>query len=232
MANNFDKTLESQLPGVLQNGLITKNAVDMTDSPTVAMPAATTIGGSSVSALGIITSVSANALTAGANGATNPVFNVDASTTSVATGLNVIGAAAASGVALTALSSGTDETLNVNAKGAGLLTLNATATGNVVIGHGLTGTVQTLTGAGAVSITTLNTVIVSTGANALTLADGVSGQLKFLVMKTDGGDATLTPTTKTGFSTIVFNDAGDGCALMFTSTTGWIVFANNGCTIS
>lgn len=199
---------------------------------TVTLPAGTTIGGSSVSALGVVTSISANALAVGRQGATNPVLNVDASATTVVTGINVVGAAAASGVAVTTTSSGTDESLIVNAKGAGLLTLNATATGNVVIGHGLTATTATLTGAGAVGLTSLVTKIVTTGANALTLADGVDGQIKILVMTTDGGDGTLTPTTKTGFSTIVFNDAGDGCSLVFTTTTGWIVFANNGCTIS
>lgn len=232
MSKNFDICIEGSLAVVQQNGLNTNKPVDFTGSATVALPAGTTINGSSVAALGVVTSISANALAVGRQGATNPVLNVDASAATVVTGINLVGAAAASGMAITTTSSGTDESLTVDAKGAGLLTLNGTATGNVVVGHGLTGTVQTLTGAGAVSLATLNTVIVSTGANALTLADGVSGQLKFLVMKTDGGDATLTPTTKTGFSTIVFNDAGDGCALMFTTTTGWIVFANNGCTIS
>ena len=198
----------------------------------VGLPASTTIGGSSVAALTTITSTTATALTTGRNGATNPVFNVDNSTTSAATGINVKGAAAASGVAVTVISSGTDESGTFDAKGAGLLTLNGTATGNVVIGHGLTGSVQTLTGAGAVNLTTTTTQIVTTGANALTLANGVAGQIKTLAMITDGGDGTLTPTTKTGYSTIVFNDAGDGCILQYFTTLGWIVIGNFGCTIA
>lgn len=52
-------------------------------------------------------------------------------------------------------------------------------------------------------------------------------------MKTDGGDGTLTPTTKTGFSTITFNDAGDGVVLLYTDDTkGWVVVGNNGATLA
>jgi hypothetical protein len=66
----------------------------------------------------------------------------------------------------------------------------------------------------------------------LTLANGTDGQVKMIVMVVDGGDATLTPTTKTGFTTIVFNDIGDGVTLVYTTTTGWIVTGNFGATIS
>lgn len=113
----------------------------------------------------------------------------------------------------------------------GVLSANGGISGAVTAST-LIGSTQALSGAGAVNVTTLTTKVTSTGANALTLADGTDGQIKFIVMVVDGGDATLTPTTKTGFSTIVFNDAGDGVGLVFTTTTGWIVFANNGVTIS
>ncbi len=198
----------------------------------IGLPAATTIGGSSVAALTTITSTTATALTTGRNGATNPSFNVDNSTTLAVTGINIKAAAAASGIAITVTSTGTDESITYDAKGAGTFTLNGTATGNVIIGHGLTGSVQTLTGAGAVNLTTTTTQIVTTAANALTLANGAHGQIKTLAMITDGGDGTLTPTTKTGYSTIVFNDAGDGCILQYFTTLGWIVIGNFGCTIA
>lgn len=107
-----------------------------------------------------------------------------------------------------------------------------TSSGLTTISGGLGSTPQLLTGAGAVNLTSLVTEIVSTGANALTLADGTNGQIKILVMKTDGGDATLTPTTKTGYTTATFNDAGDGLILVFTTTTGWIVAGNNGVTLA
>lgn len=62
-------------------------------------------------------------------------------------------------------------------------------------------------------------------AEALTLADGVPGQSLKIILATDGGgDGTLTPTTKTGFATIVFADAGDQVVLEYIDdTVGWII---------
>ena len=62
-------------------------------------------------------------------------------------------------------------------------------------------------------------------AEALTLADGVAGQLLTISLVTDGnGDGTLTPTTKSGFVTIVFADAGDTATLLFVdATVGWVI---------
>lgn len=133
--------LEDYLGGVRENGL--NVAV-----PT-ALPAGTTIGGSAVVALGTITSTSANALTVGRQGTTDPVFNVDASTASVATGINIKGAAAAGGVAVKALSSGTNENLTIDAKGSGTLSLNSIATGAVVLPASVTvASAATIAGAG------------------------------------------------------------------------------------
>ncbi len=84
-----------------------------------------------------ITSASANALAVGRNGATNPTFSVDPSTASSATGINIKSAAAGGGVALSAISSGTNEDLKLDAKGSGALYLNGTATGGVVISRAL-----------------------------------------------------------------------------------------------
>ena len=93
------------------------------------------------------------------------------------------------------------------------------------------GLTQSLSGAGAVDVVSAITEITTTGANALTLADGVEGQLKFLVMITDGGDGTLTPTNFGSGSTITFNDAGDTATLLFTNSKYYLI-ANNGCTIA
>jgi len=79
------------------------------------------------------------------------------------------------------------------------------------------GTVQTLTGAGAVNITTAITEIVTTGADALTLVDGAQGQRKYIVMKTDGGAGTLTPDNLGNGTTITFDDVGDSADLIFTN---------------
>lgn len=91
--------------------------------------------------------------------------------------------------------------------------------------------VQSLSGAGAVNVTTGLTKLTTTGADALTLADGVDGQMKAIIMIVDGGDGTLTPTNFGNGTTITFNDAGDSCLLMFTNAK-WYVVSNNGCTVA
>jgi hypothetical protein len=90
---------------------------------------------------------------------------------------------------------------------------------------------QTLTGAGAIDLVNGITHLVTTGANALTLADGVQGQRKVIVMITDGGDGTLTPTNPGGFSTITFNDVGDTAELLFTNSK-WYILGNRGVVIA
>ena len=80
-----------------------------------------------------------------------------------------------------------------------------------------------------VPITARFVTMVTGGAEALTLADGVPGQESTIIFGADSGDGTLTPTTKTGFSTIVFADVGDYAHLRFVDTTvGWIVMGSGG----
>lgn len=80
------------------------------------------------------TSNAATALTIGLAGATNPALQVDASTASSATGLKIKSAAATAGIALSVISSGTDESVTFDAKGAGTITFGATSTGNIGFG--------------------------------------------------------------------------------------------------
>ena len=92
---------------------------------------------------------------------------------------------------------------------------------------------QALTAAGAVNITAAITTIATSGAIALTLIDGIAGQLKFITMVTQSGTATLTPTTLNGKSTIAFIADGDSVLLLFVNAThGWSIIANNGCTLA
>ena len=80
-------------------------------------------------------------------------------------------------------------------------------------------------------MTTLTTALTTTGTgNALTLADGTHGQLKTIVHRVDGGSAVLTPTTKTGFTTITFTNAGDAVVLQFFTTIGWVILSIRGAT--
>ena len=76
-------------------------------------------------------------------------------------------------------------------------------------------TAQTLTDAGAVTLTESTTFLVTTGAAAITLADGTENQHKLIVMKTDAGAATLTPSNLSNGTTIVFDDVGDSADLYF-----------------
>jgi len=93
------------------------------------------------------------------------------------------------------------------------------------------GLTQSLSGAGAVDVVSAITEVTTTGADALTLANGVEGQIKFIVMIVDGGDATLTPTNLAGGSTVTFNDVGDAATLLFTNGN-WHVVGSNGVTIA
>lgn len=92
-------------------------------------------------------------------------------------------------------------------------------------------TPQTLTGPGAVDVTSAITWVVTTGADALTLADGVEGQTKYIVMKTDGGDGTLTPSNFAQGTTITFNDVGDSAQLLFTNAS-WHIVGSYGVTVA
>lgn len=78
-------------------------------------------------------------------------------------------------------------------------------------------TAQTLTDSGAVSLTTPITHVVTTGAASLTLADGTEGQRKFIVMKTDAGAATLTPTSFANGTEIIFANVGETADMIFTN---------------
>ena len=67
-------------------------------------------------------------------------------------------------------------------------------------------------------------------AEALTLANGVPGQVITITLVTDGGgDGTLTPTTCTAFATIVFADAKDTATLEYIDDTiGWVLIGYYG----
>lgn len=94
-------------------------------------------------------------------------------------------------------------------------------------------TVQTLSAAGAVSLTTESTLIVTgAGALAATLAAGVNNQRKVIKMKTDGGgDCTLTPNALQGGSTLTFGDAGDFVELIYLDGK-WNILSNSGVTVA
>lgn len=66
-----------------------------------------------------VTSANVNALAVGPAGSTNPVFQIDSSTASQATGIKITGAAAGSGVKIEAISSAANEDIILGAKSTG-----------------------------------------------------------------------------------------------------------------
>ena len=85
-------------------------------------------------------------------------------------------------------------------------------------------TVQNITGPGAISLTTGVTFITTTGTDAYTLADGVEGQMKIIIMKVDGGNATITPDNLVGFTAVRFTDVNNSVMFLYGST-GWNIIA-------
>jgi hypothetical protein len=68
-------------------------------------------------------------------------------------------------------------------------------------------------------------------AKTLTLADGFPGQELFIYVSVDGGGkGTLTPTTKTGYTSVELDKAGDAVLLRFLPTVGWIILGAYGIT--
>ncbi len=158
--------------------------------------------GASAAGTTTITSTSTSALAVGANGATNPVFSVNAATGSVATGITVIGAAAAGGVAVNVISSGSDENVKYDAKGAGTVTIGSVSTGNVVLGtSGHTLTLNNSSGAvtlaaGGLTLTS-GSILASSGNLTLTSGNATLTAGNLLL---SAGTATVTSANASAFA--------------------------------
>jgi hypothetical protein len=92
---------------------------------------------------------------------------------------------------------------------------------------------QALTGAGAADVTSMVTAFTTdtdnSGNNAVTLANGIAGQLKVLYTKVEassGQTTVVTPTTLAGYTTITFDAVGDS-ALLYYSTLGWVMIGGS-----
>jgi microcystin-dependent protein len=133
--------------------------------------------GYSFDALMTITSTNASAFAVGRQGATAPVLKINAATASVATGIEITGAAAAGRVAVAAISSGTNEGLDIDAKGSGTIRIANTSTGAVTIvpATTVTGAITPTGGIAAAGGFTATPRNVHTGDNPATAAaDGTN----------------------------------------------------------
>ena len=133
-----------------------------------------------------------------------------------------------------------DSNSKINAIDITALTLNGTAVGATAAEINKrcddSAMVDVLTGAGAISTTVAETALVTTAADALTLAAAtVPGLIKTIAMRTDGGDGTLASTNivgqSAGSTSITFNDVGDTLVLLSCAETGkWVVLKESGVT--
>lgn len=229
---NENMTLDAKGSGTM--------TINGTATGIVVLPAGTTIGGSAVAALGTVTSSDAAAIAVGPNGATNPVFQIDASTGSAAAGLKITGATAAGTVAAAVISSGADAELSIAAKGTGSVAISnpfvkhtptaANSTATLTAAQVKTGYI-TSTSAAATELTLptgtdLGTALGATqgtihelyidntaGANTVTIAVSVNGVLS---------DAATTTAASFGQLTVASGVTGLArFTLMFSSATAF-----------
>ena len=127
----------------------------------------------------------------------------------------------------------TNADLELNTDGTGTIELQTATnvTGNLSVSGAFIGSRQTISGAGAINLTTLYTEITTTSGDAYTLANGVIGQMKIIVMVVDGGDATITPTTFANGTRIVMDAVHDSVTLIY-GASGWQVIASRNIVIS
>jgi hypothetical protein len=111
-----------------------------------------------------------------AKAGTDYALQVDTSTASAVTGLKVTSAAAAGGLALSTLSTGTNENLSIDAKGSGTISLGATSTGSTLFGGGYGSTGVSISSAGNIQANgTLTVDGTSTLTGTITATTLVSG---------------------------------------------------------
>lgn len=135
----------------------------------------------------------------------------------------------------THISAPTNNQIDVSIGGADDFTITANSL-NVLSGSEIAGassnffmmspiaTQQNLSGAGAINVSAKDTFWTTTAADAGTLADGVKGQYKRVIMTVDGGDGTLTPDNLSGGTQIVFSNVGDTAELYFNGTD-WVALS-------
>jgi hypothetical protein len=88
---------------------------------------------------------------------------------------------------------------------------------------------------GAVSLTTTATYFTTTGAATATLAAGVNGQIKTIMMLADSGDMVITVTNAgwktSGTGSITFSAIGNAVTLQYINSK-WFCIGNNGTTFA
>ena len=112
---------------------------------------------------------------------------------------------------------------------------SARATPNPLLSGAKTvGTTEAVNSATALSLNTMISELTTAGSGlAMTLANGVVGQVKIITMVVDGGGtATLTPATFANGTTIAFDAINETVMLVYANTIGWVVVSNSGATVA
>ena len=127
----------------------------------------------------------------------------------------------------------TNANLELTTDGTGTIELqtNTNVTGDLTVSGAFIGSRQTISGAGAINLTTLFTEITTTGTDAYSLANGTVGQIKIITMAVNGGDATITPTTFANGTSITMDAVHDSVTLIY-GANGWVVLASQNITIN
>ena len=152
-------------------------------------------------------------------------------------------------------SNGSNADININASGTGDVVLSALRVNGTTLDSAdstkitiaeavdVTGTlfsrgnvfgVQTLTGSGSTEVINLTdtvTQLITTGTQNFSLANGTEGQIKIITLKTDGGNATVTPASFLNGTSITFDAVEDTMTLLYQST-GWIILAQQNTTVN
>ena len=232
--SNADISIQPSGTGDVLLGAIRVNGttLDSSDSTKVTIAeavditGATDIGGALTGTSGVFsgnvtaTDVTANSLTT--NVISSNGSNAELSLQASGTGDVLISALRVNGTTLDSADS-TKITVAESVDVTGTLTAN-----------GLINGVQTLTGSGStevISLTETVTQLITTGVQNFSLANGTEGQIKIITLKTDGGNATVTPASFLNGTSITFDDVGDTMTLLYQST-GWIVLAQQNTTVN
>ena len=206
--------------------LDSSDSTKVTIAEAVDITGATDIGGALTGTSGVFsgnvtaTDVTANSLTT--NVISSNGSNAELSLQASGTGDVLISALRVNGTTLDSADS-TKITVGESVDVTGTLTAN-----------GLINGVQTLTGSGStevISLTETVTQLITTGVQNFSLANGTEGQIKIITLKTDGGNATVTPASFLNGTSITFDDVGDTMTLLYQST-GWIVLAQQNTTVN
>ena len=88
---------------------------------------------------------------------------------------------------------------------------------------------------GTISLAVSTSYFTTVAAETASLADGSEGQIKILIMRSDGGDMVVTVSDagwkSSGSGTITFDTLGNACTLQFINGK-WFCIGNNGCTFA